>query len=287
MNKIAIALFLVSIAVGQTKPAHPPHAAKPETPHLNVVKEYVRELIEAEDLKTNGEKELSEAKTLNERFSAGIYYSKSTQLELRSEIRMLQSMHLKDPFDTLIPSLVAFYGDQIKLHQQLIDISDKFLAGPKEGVDYQALGAKVPEIRAELDDSRKSVFQVAALVFMTLIDQKPDSQNHSPCPTDTWRPSYLSTTRSSFVVLHPGSRATHPATGSRRILGRYVPPRAAEAACAAALHHELGPPARSAGSPDPRPIEVMSSCCKVSTKPWATRHSTPRAECDVPSEISR
>ena len=91
---------------------------------------------------------------------------------------MLQSMHLVDPFDTLIPSLVAFYGDQIKLHQQLIDTSDRFLAGPKEGVDYQALAAKVPEIRAELDDSRKSVFQAAALVFMTLIDQKPDSQGH-------------------------------------------------------------------------------------------------------------
>jgi hypothetical protein len=179
VNKIAIALlFLVNIVVGQTKPAHPAHAPKPETPHLNVVKEYVRELIEAEALKTNGEKELSEAKTLNERFSAGIYYSKSTQLELRSEIRMLQSMHLNDPFDTLIPSLIAFYQDQINLHQRLIDISDKFLAGPKEGVDYSALGAKVPEIRAQLDDSRKSVFQAAALVFMTLIDQKPDSEGH-------------------------------------------------------------------------------------------------------------
>jgi hypothetical protein len=178
VNKIAIALFLVNIAVGQTKPAHPARAPKPETPHINVVKEYIRELGEAEDLKKNGENELSEAKTQNERFSAGIYYSKSTQLELRAEIRVLQSMHLNDPFDTLIPSLVAFYGDQIKLHQQLIDISDWFLAGPKEGVDYQALGAKVPEIRAELDDSRKSVFQAAALVFMTLIDEKPDSQGH-------------------------------------------------------------------------------------------------------------
>jgi hypothetical protein len=178
VNKIAIALFLVNIAVGQTKPAHPARTPKPETPHINAVKEYVRELIEAEDLKTKGEKELSEAKSPNEQFSAGIYYSKSTQLELRSEIRMLQSMHLNDPFDTLIPSLVAFYGDQINLHQQLIDISGKFLAGPKEGVDYQALAAKLPEIRAELDDSRKSVFQAAALVFMTLIDEKPDSQGH-------------------------------------------------------------------------------------------------------------
>lgn len=178
MNKIAIALFLVNIAVGQTKPAHPARTPKPETPHLNVVKEYVRELAEDEDLKTTGEKELSEAKTLDERFLAGIYYSKSSQLELRSQIRMLQSMHLNDPFDTLIPSLVAFYGDQINLHQKLIDISGKFLAGPKEGVDYQALAAKLPEIRAELDDSRKSVFQAAALVFMTLIDEKPDPQGH-------------------------------------------------------------------------------------------------------------
>jgi hypothetical protein len=178
VNKIAIALFVVNIAVGQTKPAHPARTPKPETPHFNVVKEYVRELIEDEDLKTTGEKEFSEAKTLDERFSAGIYYSKSSQLELRSQIRMFQSMHLNDPFDTLIPSLIGFYGNQIDLHQRLIDISGKFMAGPKEGVDYQALAAKFPEIRAELDDSRKAVFQAAALLFMSLIDEKPDSQGH-------------------------------------------------------------------------------------------------------------
>jgi len=178
VNKIVIALCLVNIAVVQTKPARPAHAPKPETPHFNVVKEYVRELIEDEDLKTTGEKELSEAKTPNEQFSAGIYYSKSTQLALRSQIHMLQAMHLNAPFDALIPSLIGFYQQQIDLNQRLIDISGKFLAGPREGVDYQALAAKVPEIRAELDDSRKSVFQAAALLFMTLIDQKPDSQGH-------------------------------------------------------------------------------------------------------------
>jgi hypothetical protein len=75
-------------------------------------------------------------------------------------------MHLDEPFDTLIPSLINFYQLEINLHQQLIDISGKFLAGPKEGVDYQILAAKVPEIRAELDDSRKAVFDAAPLVFM-------------------------------------------------------------------------------------------------------------------------
>ncbi len=46
-----------------------------------------------------------------------------------------------------------------------MDISSKFLAGPKPGVDYQALGAKLPEIRAELEDAQKAVFDAAALVF--------------------------------------------------------------------------------------------------------------------------
>jgi hypothetical protein len=143
------------------------------------VKEFGRELIEGEDRKTSGEKELGEAKTTNEQFSASIYYSKSTQLELRSQIAMLKSMRLKEPFDTLIPTVIGSYQQQIDLHQKLIDISDKFMAGPKEGVDYQALAAKVPEIRAELDQSRKALFDAAALVFMGLIDMKADSQGHA------------------------------------------------------------------------------------------------------------
>ena len=56
----------------------------------------------------------------------------------------------------MIPTLIGSYQQQIDLHQKLIDISGKFMAGPKEGVDYQALAAKVPEIRAELDAIPKS-----------------------------------------------------------------------------------------------------------------------------------
>lgn len=88
-------------------------------------------------------------------------------------------MHLKNPFDTLIPGLIGAYQQQIDLHQKLIDITYQFMSGPKEGVDYQALAAKVPEIRAELDESRKALFNAAALVFMSLIDMKPDSEGHT------------------------------------------------------------------------------------------------------------
>jgi hypothetical protein len=133
-------MLFVGTAAGQTKPSHAP-TPKSETPHLRFVKEYVRELIADESLKINGEKEFGEAKTDNERFSTGIYVSKSAQLELRSQIAMLKSMRLRDPFDTLIPSLMGFYQRQIELQQKLMDISTKFLAGPKPSVDYQALAA--------------------------------------------------------------------------------------------------------------------------------------------------
>jgi hypothetical protein len=176
---IPILLLSVGMASGQTKPSHGP-TQKPETPHLRFVKEFVRELIEDESRKANGEKELREAKTPNEQFSAGIYFSKSTQLELRSQIAMLKSMRLKDPFDTLIPSLIDSYQHEIDLHQKLIDISGKFMAVvPKEGVDYEALAAKMPEVRAELDATRKTLFDAAPLVFMSMVDMKPDSQGHA------------------------------------------------------------------------------------------------------------
>ena len=174
---LAIFLLLVGMAAGQTKPPHAP-TPEPETPHLRFVKEYVRELIADEGLKIYGGKEFSEATTPNEQFSASIYVSKSMQLELRSQIAMLKSMRLRNPFDILIPSLISSYQRQIELHQELMDISSKFLAEPKPGMDYQALRVKVPEIRAELEDAQKAVFNAAVLVFMTLIDQRPDSQGH-------------------------------------------------------------------------------------------------------------
>lgn len=173
---LLLSLLLMGSTAGQNKPSRP--AAKPETPHLVFVKEYIRELISDESLRASGEKEFNEAKSIDQRFSTGIYVSKSVQLELRSQIRMLQGMRLRPPFDTLIPDLIGSYQRQIDLHQSLIDASSKFLAGPKPGVDYSALGAKVPQLRAELEAAQKIVFDAAGLVFMTLIDTKPDSQGH-------------------------------------------------------------------------------------------------------------
>ena len=79
------------------------------------------------------------------------------------------------------------------MHQKLIHISEKFIAGPKEGVDNQALAASAPEIRAEFDDARKALFDAAALGFMSLIDMKADSQGHA---------SHLLITKAEKADLH-------------------------------------------------------------------------------------
>ena len=151
---------------------------KPETPHLAFVKEYVRELTLDEDLEVSNAKELSQAKTPEEQFSTGIYANKSIELELGSQVSMLKSLRLDPPYESLIPDLIDAYQIEIDLHQKLMEISSKFIAGPKPGLDYRALVAKVPQLRAELETTQKAIFQASPVVFMTLIDPKSDSQGH-------------------------------------------------------------------------------------------------------------
>ena len=173
----ALALLLTTVAA-QTTPPHKAALPKAETPHLLFVKEYVREMISDEDMKTSIGKELANAKSVNEQLSTGIYFSKSVQLALRSQIGVLKGMRLNPPYDDLTADLIAFYQQEIGLHQKLIDLNTSFMEGPKPGVDYSAIAAKLPQIRAELENVQKGVFEAAALVFMTLIDLKPDSQGH-------------------------------------------------------------------------------------------------------------
>jgi hypothetical protein len=74
---------------------------------------------------------------------------------------------------------MKFYEMKIGLHQKIIDIASAFLAAPKPNVDYGALAAELPKIRAMSDDIDHTLFsEVSTLIIMTLIDPKPDSKNH-------------------------------------------------------------------------------------------------------------
>ena len=151
-------------------------ADKPETSHLALVTEYVRELGAIESIRAAGEKEQT-AGMQGDVFSNAIHTSTAFQLELGSQIRVLKEMILKSPFDDLTRTLAEFYAQKIALYQRMIDISTAFIGGPKPGVDYDKMAAEMPKIRASLEYIDRALFDATPLIFATLIDQRADSKN--------------------------------------------------------------------------------------------------------------
>ena len=53
------------------------------------------------------------------------------------------------------------------------------MTAPKPGTDPKKFAAEMPQLRAKLDYADETIFKMTPLVFGTLIDMKPDSQNHA------------------------------------------------------------------------------------------------------------
>ena len=153
-------------------------AAPADTPRLDVVKEFIRELAASERIRAAGEAEIKDTGD-GDKFAAAIHISTRTQLELRSEISMLKAMHLSAPNEQLLPTLAGFYGFKVEAHQKLIDICSEFIGGAKEGVDYGKLAAEVPKSRAGIEYIDEAIFQSTPLLFALLIDDRADSKNHA------------------------------------------------------------------------------------------------------------
>jgi hypothetical protein len=149
----------------------------PETPHLKFVTEFIRELAAIENLRAAPEQE-NKPDDQDNAFANAIYLSTRMQIELRSQIATLKTMRLNGSFDRLIPSLIGFYERKVPLYGRFININTAFLGNPKPDVDYGKLAAEVPKLRAELDFIDESLLRLTPLVFATLVDMKPDSQNH-------------------------------------------------------------------------------------------------------------
>jgi hypothetical protein len=86
-------------------------------------------------------------------------------------------MQLEPPFDEVTPHIIYLYEQKIRLHKKVIATSKVMLAGPKANEDYSSMVAEMPEIRAFLDDTEHSLFKVTQMVFLLLIDKRPDSKN--------------------------------------------------------------------------------------------------------------
>ena len=175
------AQFSAVLAQTNTKPARrTARPAKPETPHLEFVTEYIRELAAVERIRAEGEAENNQDKKGDKLpFASAVHTSTLFELELGSQVEILKGMRLNKPFDFLIPNITAFYERKIVLWRRMREISSAFIGGPKDGVDYGKLGAEMPEIRGNLDFIDLALFEATPSVFATLIDMKADSKGHA------------------------------------------------------------------------------------------------------------
>ena len=184
-----LALFVVAFAFqwsfcfGQTntKPARVPvRPVRPETPHLEFVTEYIRELAAVERIREVGQDENNQDKKDDKLpFASAIHTSTLFEFELGSQVKMLKGMRLNAPFAELIPNITAFYERKIVLWRRMREISSDFIGGPKDGVDYSKLAAEMPQIRGELDFIDQSLFEATPGLFAALIDMREDSKSHA------------------------------------------------------------------------------------------------------------
>lgn len=148
-----------------------------ETPHLQFVQEYIRELSILEHVRAAAEKEMK-AKGANP-FEEMIHFTTRMRLELGTDISMLDGMRLNGDFAGLPHQIAQFYAQESRVYGAMGAIAAKMIVGPQPGVDYAALAAQMPSLRAQLESINDSFSDLSALVFLSLVDMKPDRQGHA------------------------------------------------------------------------------------------------------------
>jgi hypothetical protein len=80
---------------------------------------------------------------------------------------------------TLLPNTVEFNKQKLELHDNMITIATAFSTDkPKPDVDYGNLAATMPQITATIEYIDQSLFKLTPMVFLLLVDDRPDAQGH-------------------------------------------------------------------------------------------------------------
>ena len=177
--KYAPIIIILLLSISATSSAD---VNKHETPHYDVVAEYIRSLGAIHNIQKTAEIEFQEDNQSDNpvvaKLMSGIRSSTRIKLELNTSIAAQRRMNLKKPFETLLPTTIELYQQKIDLHNEIIKISKTFIDGPKPGLDYSMMTARMPEITASVEFIDETIFKMMPLVFALLIDEKPDSEGH-------------------------------------------------------------------------------------------------------------
>lgn len=130
--------------------------AKNETPHYNVVAEYIRSLGAIHNIQQTEALELQEStNTYNPNVCnilCSIYDSKRLINELNNSINDLKEIYLNKPFDTLITNTITFYNQKLEIHNELMSIEKTFITETRK---YDSYHSDMVALVQELNDSLK------------------------------------------------------------------------------------------------------------------------------------
>jgi hypothetical protein len=167
----AVALMLVALPLA----AEPPRATS-ETPQIEFVQEYIRELSHSEAERAAAEKELKQPGA--NPLGSAIHFATRMELELGTDISMMRQMRLSGEFVDVPGKIADFYAIKKAIYGRMRAIATEMMSGPKPGVDYGALAAEMPSLRAQLESIDETFVKTSMIVFLSLVDQRPDSQGH-------------------------------------------------------------------------------------------------------------
>jgi len=154
-----------------------PAVAAPETPY-GFVSLYLHEVASIDLYR----RQAAQNQSARPRDMAGcVHDTEAWRLEIIGAARTLSHMALpaSNPAQAA-PQLIA-QGLEAKGRSvgELGEICAHFIGEPRDGVDYNAIAARAPKVRAQLEATDKALFEGAVLAFASLISMKPDSAGHA------------------------------------------------------------------------------------------------------------
>jgi hypothetical protein len=115
-----ILLIIPSVSLAEDQSKESNDYSKKETPHYDVVAEYIRSLGAIHNIQHIATQELQEDNNTDNpeisKMMSAIRNSTRVKLELNASISALENMKLKKSFDTLLPTTIEFYKNKITLH---------------------------------------------------------------------------------------------------------------------------------------------------------------------------
>jgi hypothetical protein len=139
-------------------------------PRIAFFREYIREIIELHRLREQAATELAESQSADQKLATMVRVGSRYKIQTSINIAMLQDIKLGAPCKSFADGLRNVNELRWSKHAELVGAAQELLSGPKPGVDYGKISARVPEISAELEEVDRTTFTIATATFLCLVD---------------------------------------------------------------------------------------------------------------------